>query len=167
MDKELEMFYFSSPIGVLKIVLKNNKLYSLTKSRITKDDINHPFLKHRKKYQFSHTALSVKHWLQQYFSGKCVTTQALKVVLADRGTVFQQKVWHTLQFIPYGKVWTYKDVALKARTPRAMRAVGGACAKNPFLIIVPCHRVVAQHTLGGFALGLRVKKQLLTLEKTL
>ena len=49
-------------------------------------------------------------------------------------------------------------------SPKAFRAVGSACGKNPWLILVPCHRVVSQTGLGGFALGLKVKSKLLNLE---
>ena len=63
--------------------------------------------------------------------------------------------------MPYGKTITYKELARKLGKPKGARAVGQSCAKNPFLIVVPCHRVVAQNHLGGFALGLKAKKTLL------
>ncbi len=85
--------------------------------------------------------------------------------LVVRGSAFQQKVWHCLQTIPHGETRSYSEVAQAVGVPEARRAVGSACATNPFLILVPCHRVVAQKGLGGFALGLPAKQFLLKHEQ--
>jgi methylated-DNA-[protein]-cysteine S-methyltransferase len=69
--------------------------------------------------------------------------------LADSGTAFQRRVWALLQQIPCGQTRTYGDAAVELRS--AARAVGQACAANPFAPVVPCHRIVARHGLGGFA----------------
>ena len=61
---------------------------------------------------------------------------------------------------------TYGDVARAIGRPQAMRAVGQANHVNPWPIIVPCHRVVAAHGLGGYGGGLAVKEFLLALEQT-
>ena len=66
--------------------------------------------------------------------------------------------------IPYGETLTYKDIALLIGNPRASRAVGNALHNNPIMIIIPCHRVLAKHSDGGFAFGLEVKSKLLKLE---
>ncbi len=66
--------------------------------------------------------------------------------------------------IPYGEVTTYRDLARMAGNARAARAAGSAMARNHLPIIVPCHRVVASNGLGGFALGMEWKRQLLRLE---
>ncbi|WP_214083731.1 methylated-DNA--[protein]-cysteine S-methyltransferase [Methanothrix sp.] len=79
-------------------------------------------------------------------------------------TDFQKRVYSTVQGIERGGRMTYGEVALLAGRPGAARAVGRAMATNPFLIIVPCHRVVARGGLGGFALGLDVKERMLALE---
>jgi len=68
--------------------------------------------------------------------------------LAAVGTDFQQRVWHYLQTIPIGETRYYSDVA-KALNSSA-RAVGNACRANPFVIVVPCHRVVSKAGLGGY-----------------
>ena len=80
------------------------------------------------------------------------------------GTRFQQRVWHHISVIPYGCSITYKRLAELAGSPRAVRAAGAACGANPLSLIIPCHRVVAQKGLGGFAGGLDTKKSLLDLE---
>ena len=69
--------------------------------------------------------------------------------LAAAGTAFQRRVWALLQQIPPGQTRTYGDAALELHS--AARAVGQACAANPFAPVVPCHRIVARAGLGGFA----------------
>ena len=81
------------------------------------------------------------------------------------GTPFQQRVWQALQQIPYGATRTYGAIATAIGNPRASRAVGMACNKNPLLLIVPCHRVVGTGgKLVGFAYGTEAKQRLLELE---
>lgn len=77
---------------------------------------------------------------------------------------FQRKVISVVMGIPRGRTMTYGQVAALAGHPGAARAVGNVMAKNPFVIIVPCHRVVAKEGLGGFAWGLEVKERLLAIE---
>jgi methylated-DNA-[protein]-cysteine S-methyltransferase len=83
----------------------------------------------------------------------------------SRCTDFQKRVYSVVQGIRRGKTLTYGEVAFLARCPRGARAVGSALAKNPFAILVPCHRVVARKGLGGFAWGLEVKERMLALER--
>ena len=90
----------------------------------------------------------------------------LDLLLFCRGSLFQRKIRRALRKIPYGETRTYAETAVSAGySARYSRAVGLACARNPFLILVPCHRVTAKTSLGGFALGLSAKKKLLTHEK--
>lgn len=78
---------------------------------------------------------------------------------------FRGQVHHHLGGIPYGHVVSYKDVATQLGSPRAVRAVGTACATNPLPIVVPCHRVLrSDGSLGGYVGGLAAKTTLLTLE---
>jgi methylated-DNA-[protein]-cysteine S-methyltransferase len=71
--------------------------------------------------------------------------------LEIQGTVFQQRIWQTLREIPVGQTPTYGDLARQHDT--AARAIGTACRSNKIPIIIPCHRVVSKHTLGGFMGG--------------
>lgn len=83
-------------------------------------------------------------------------------------TLFEKKVYTVVKKIPAGEVRTYAWVARKAGAPGASRAVGSCLNKNPFPVIVPCHRVVnAGGSLGGYAFGADLKKQLLELENAL
>ncbi len=68
--------------------------------------------------------------------------------------------------IPFGEVASYGEIARQVGNPRASRAVGMVCHKNPFPLIIPCHRVIsASGALGGFAFPLQVKEDLLAFEK--
>lgn len=100
--------------------------------------------------------------LAEYFAG---TRREFTVPLRPQGTPFQQKVWAALRTIPYGQTLSYIDVAKMIGKPSASRAVGGANGKNPLPILIPCHRVVAADgSLGGYSLGLDMKRRLLELE---
>lgn len=66
----------------------------------------------------------------------------------ETGTDFQRRVWRYLQTIPMGTTQRYGEVA-KALNSSA-RAVGNACRANPYLLVVPCHRVVKSNNIGGF-----------------
>ena len=103
--------------------------------------------------------------IMAYLGGKC---QQLDFPIRMVGTPFQQRVWRGLQQIPYGTTRTYGEIATAIGNPRASRAVGMACNKNPLLLIVPCHRVIgANGKLIGFAYGMNAKQWLLKMERML
>ena len=78
---------------------------------------------------------------------------------------FRQLVQRHLTEIPYGRTESYGEVASLVGNPRAVRAVGSACATNPLPVVVPCHRVLRTGgALGGYVGGLHVKTALLALE---
>lgn len=87
------------------------------------------------------------------------------VPLDLRGTPFQLKVWDALRRIPTGRTTSYGALASKVGEPDAVRAVAGACARNPIAVLVPCHRVIASSgRLHGYRLGLDRKHLLLARE---
>ncbi len=90
---------------------------------------------------------------------------ALGLPLDIRGTAFQQHVWQALRAIPSGSTTTYAALAARLGSPRAVRAVAGACAANPLAVAVPCHRVVrSDGGLAGYRWGLERKRVLLDRE---
>lgn len=101
--------------------------------------------------------------LSAYFSGELRQfTFALDLV----GTPFQQKVWRELLRIPFGQTVSYAELAWAIGQPEAVRAVASANAKNPLLIVVPCHRVIGSNgKLTGFSAGIGAKQWLLEHEK--
>ena len=89
-----------------------------------------------------------------------------KISFKDR-TPFQQKVYEVVGRIPFGQTRSYKWVAGKAGNPEAVRAAGQALKRNPFPLVIPCHRVVkSDGKTGGYIWGSKVKERLLTLEKS-
>ncbi len=81
-------------------------------------------------------------------------------------TPFARKVYRVVLKIPLGEMRTYKWVAQKIGNPRAARAVGQILKRNPYPLIIPCHRVVkSENKLGGYIFGVKRKKLLLDLEK--
>ena len=100
--------------------------------------------------------------LREYFRGE--RTQ-FTVPLHLSGTEFQRRAWQAMRKIGYGKTISYAQQARAIGAPRAVRAVGSANGRNPIPIIVPCHRVIASDGgLGGYALGLTMKRRLLAFE---
>ena len=99
-----------------------------------------------------------------YFRGEPTSFSDLPLDL--RGTDFQRTVWHAVAEIPYGRLSTYREVAVRVGRPRAYRAAGNAVGRNPLHLVIPCHRVVrSDGSLGGFGSGIEVKKYLLRLER--
>lgn len=101
--------------------------------------------------------------MDQYFAGR---RRAFDVPLDHAlSSGFRQVVQRYLPQIAYGHTQSYKEVAELVGNPRAVRAVGTACATNPLPVVVPCHRVLrSDGTLGGYIGGLDTKKALLELE---
>lgn len=97
----------------------------------------------------------IKDELTNYLTNK---SNYLNFEYELNGTNFQKNVWNILLKIPYGKVVSYEDIALKLGNKNKVRAVGNAVGKNPILIKVPCHRVIRKNNeLGGFSSGIDTK----------
>lgn len=107
---------------------------------------------------------AVANEFAEYFSGK---RQEFDVpVDHSLSTGFRQTVQQYLPQISYGQTQSYQEVAESVGSPKAVRAVGTACATNPIPVVVPCHRVLrTDGSLGGYRGGLEVKTALLQLEQ--
>lgn len=156
----LEYAPFHSPLGELCIVLHEKKLCGIY---FHFDDL----VQFQQKHNYTLKAISkvpkaLHQELSDYFKGKLKKFQYPICFLT--GTAFQQKVWQVLTKIPYGRTQTYAWLAEAVKSPKAYRAAGSANGKNQIPIVVPCHRVVASTSLGGYAGGLEIKKKLLELE---
>jgi methylated-DNA-[protein]-cysteine S-methyltransferase len=104
----------------------------------------------------------VAEQLQEYFEGK---RTHFDLPLDIKGTPFQVAVWNELLKIPYGSTCSYMDIARSLGKPGAARAVGMANHENPIAVVIPCHRVVGSDgSLTGYAGGLHIKQQLLSIE---
>ncbi len=108
-------------------------------------------------------AVKIEAWVDSY----CRREQpAVSLPLLLEGLPpFTRQVLGILQQQPFGKTLSYQQLALAADKPRGARAVGGACGRNPCLLLIPCHRVVAADGgLGGFSGGPEIKQTLLAFE---
>lgn len=94
----------------------------------------------------SNVTTALTQQMQQYWlTGKMTT----RFGLLKQGTKFQRKVWHALCLIPPGQTKTYGKLAKELNT--SPRALANACRKNPFPLLIPCHRVLAKTGIGGYA----------------
>jgi methylated-DNA-[protein]-cysteine S-methyltransferase len=105
--------------------------------------------------------------LEQYFEGKRDHFD-VPVDWALTPPGFRNRALHAVARIPYGKTKTYAEIAKQAGNPRAFRAAGTACGRNPIPLIVPCHRVVQSGGgIGNYGGGPEMKRGLLDLEGAL
>ena len=111
---------------------------------------------------------TLQEQITAYFEGAYVDfSQGVPIVL-NGFSLFGSSVLCACRRIRFGQVVTYSALAQKIGRPAAVRAVGGALAKNPLPLIVPCHRVIcANGKIGGFSAagGITRKKRLLELER--
>lgn len=110
------------------------------------------------------TLAAARHQLDEYFAA---SRRTFELPLDDRlASGFRQLVQRSLPRIGYGTTRTYKEVAELVGNPKAVRAVGTACATNPLPIVVPCHRVLrTDGTIGGYLGGPDAKRTLLEMER--
>lgn len=85
--------------------------------------------------------------------------------LVPTGTPFQRAAWEACSRIPFGEMRSYADIAKAIGRPTAYRAVANALSRNPWWLIVPCHRVVGSDGIGGYAGGIEKKEWLLAHER--
>jgi methylated-DNA-[protein]-cysteine S-methyltransferase len=97
--------------------------------------------------------------LDRYFSGRPVD---LREPIDVKTNPFRMRVFKEVMKIGWGQVRTYAEIASSLKT--SPRAIGASLAKNNVLLIIPCHRVIAQDGLGGYSRGVELKRRLLELE---
>jgi methylated-DNA-[protein]-cysteine S-methyltransferase len=145
-----------SPIGTLTLVATDGVLSGLHMGEMTRQQA--PDIGPR----IDHGLEGVIEQLDEYFNGALTE---FTVPLHLDGDAFQLRVWQALQTIPYGKTWSYAQLAAAVGEPANPRTVGWANGQNPIAIIVPCHRVIGSDgSLTGYAGGLARKRYLLDLE---
>jgi len=127
-------YTLKTPIGFLKFILQDKKLASI--QFVQKNSFN----KNREDCK------NIIDQLHHYFKNPAFK---FDLPLQLNVTSFQKKVLEALQKIPAGKTKTYGELAKELKT--SARAIGQACRRNPIPIVIPCHRVVSQKDLGGFA----------------
>lgn len=150
----------NSPVGKLKLIASDKGLAAILweNDNPKRVPLNAPTESNTQQF-----LLEAERQLTEYFEGK---RKNFSLTLDPVGTEFQKQVWDALVKIPFGETRSYGELAKKIGNPKASRAVGAANGKNPISIVVPCHRVIGSSgKLTGFAGGLKIKAQLLDLEK--
>lgn len=144
------IYFYKAPCGNLEIKMCNQKLLSIR-------FVDH-FLRNK---SFPEEVKKIFDQLDNYFFLK-KKSFSIDIVFNKRVSVFQKKVFSIIKNIKYGTTLSYKDISEKLGNANLSRAVGLACSKNPFLIAIPCHRVISTSgKISGFAGGVEIKKWLL------
>lgn len=148
-----QVLYVQTPIGPMRLRMKGGLVWELD---FDADATHLPVV------VGSSPGVDLYRQVQEYLQG---IRKHFQCQLALRGTAFQRTVWEEVARVPYGQTTTYKALAARIGKPRAAVAVGAALAANPFLLIVPCHRVLAANgSLQGYAGALWRKRWLLDME---
>jgi methylated-DNA-[protein]-cysteine S-methyltransferase len=105
---------------------------------------------------------AVPNLIRQYCAGHVVSPERLDSIAIHDDTVYN-RIYRAVQKIPYGSTSTYGEIAALVRT--SPRVVGQAMARNPTPLVIPCHRVLAAHGIGGFLHDVEIKEALLAMEK--
>lgn len=146
---------FESPIGYILYTHQDHALYNM---RIEENELTTNVI-----YENDD---DIDQKLDAYFKGGL---QSFDIdVVFENGTLFQRSVWQALLNIPFGTTKSYQDIAKTIGRPKALRAVGQACKKNPIGIVIPCHRVIGKNNaLTGYSGKdyIHLKKKLLDMEK--
>lgn len=152
---------YDSPIGTLSLVADDRYLFGIwfqeqthfergLETAILEEVTTHPILN------------QITSYLETYFKGK--DQDLSKLPLVPIGSNFEKRVWNYLREIPFGQTVTYGQIAKDLHIASA-QAIGGAVGRNPWSILVPCHRVLgAGNRLTGYASGVEKKAWLLSHE---
>ncbi|HLM91378.1 MAG TPA: methylated-DNA--[protein]-cysteine S-methyltransferase [Thermoplasmata archaeon] len=154
----LEVADVPTPIGIFRIVYQGPhvRVVDLLEKGVHQTGV--PPGAVRRKPPFP--AASPPRQLSEYFRG--IRTDFAVEVDPDTSSAFDRAVWTQLRTVTAGRTTTYGELARKSGFPGSARAVGGAMARNPIPIIIPCHRVIGTGgAITGFGLGLWRKRWLL------
>lgn len=148
-----DVLVFASPLGPVAVEGDDDYIYSIgfMDRELQEADPGNAILQ------------NARMQLLDYFDGK---RQAFDLPLKFYGTDFQNRVWTALQDIPFGETRSYLQLARELGDEKSIRAAASANGKNPFAIVVPCHRVIGTDgSLTGYAGGLWRKQWLLEHEE--
>jgi len=157
---------FKTPIGALNLIAREDVLLAANLSTISAAKASLDEADRMRGFKEVKTIPVISDLLNDYFDGNLSSLNAIKV--RQPGAPFSQAAWKAMRRIKAGKTMSYADLADRAGSPAAVRAVGSACAKNAIVLVVPCHRIVKTGgALGNYAYGLSKKEWLLRFEAAL
>lgn len=152
-----EMIAAANDQGICMLDFRHRKQLGSVQKRIS-DALLEPFEPGEHAY-----LEMLRSELREYFRGSRFT---FSLPLQPAGSVFQQKVWFELMKIPYGKTYSYLQLARACGDEQAVRAVAAANGQNGLALLIPCHRIIGNNgSLTGYAGGLAAKKWLLDHER--
>ncbi len=149
------MYTYQSPLGIITYEVVDHYLVSASfVDSIVENPSN------------QQTLIEINDQLNLYFNRQI---KNFKIPIRFiKGTQFQKEVWEALLEIPYGQTRSYQEIAVRIGRPKAVRAVGQACKKNPIGLIVPCHRVIGKDgSMRGYSgkAYISLKEKLLAFER--
>jgi len=158
MSKKYVKMLYKSPIGPLSLVADDHYLFGIWIEE--ESDFEKGLSENDVTVVESHPILNqITSYLETFFKGQ--DQDLSEMPLAPVGSDFEKRVWNYLRGIPFGQTVTYGQIAKDLQVASA-QAVGGAVGRNPWSILVPCHRVLgAGGRLTGYAWGLEKKAWLL------
>jgi methylated-DNA-[protein]-cysteine S-methyltransferase len=114
--------------------------------------------------KFSTTGASgpVPLLIKKYCIGKYANLTSLNSIAISNDSIYS-KIFQLVREIPYGETATYGEIARQIQT--SPRVVGQAMSRNPTPLIIPCHRIIGAHDIGGFSFSIEIKKALLAMEQ--
>lgn len=146
----MQVYSWSSPWGALPVAVENGRICAIAL------DPRAPFAPvesgavARRATGPINNAREVNRILNAALRGQLSARERLAAVDLTWATEFEQNVLRALAGVRYGKTVTYGELAALSGSPRAARAVGGALGKNRVPVLIPCHRVLASNSIGGF-----------------
>lgn len=156
--------FFESQIGTISLASRNKKIIALDiQSKNVYEVKKHLSSLYPDGHESELSFKTIKLLLDKYLKGKKVDFDVDIDISGE--SQFTQKVLRELKKIPYGEVRSYLWIGKQVGHVMGARAVGQAVKRNPIPIIIPCHRVIREDgSLGGFSLGIEIKKRLLAIE---
>lgn len=146
----MNFYTYKSRLGLIEIRACENYIHSI---KFTKEQV---------KAQANLLIEKAVFQIEEYLNSD---RKVFDLPLLLNGTKFQEKVWNSLSQISYGSTCSYSEIANLIEKPKSTRAIGGALNKNPFLLVIPCHRVIGKNKrLTGYVAGEKIKQQLIELE---
>ncbi len=160
-DKIIHHYIFQTNFGYSAIFYKKSP-FLLTRIILPKKNKRQNYKPHKK-------AIIISKLIIDYFNGMPVhmLKPSWEWLDAGRLTELQKAVYSATAKIPYGKLSSYKKIAEAINRPNAYRFVGTTLAKNPFPILIPCHRAIrSNNTIGRFSGGKNLKIKMIKLERS-
>ena len=157
---------YKTPVGILYLIADDQILLAAGFTGFTELTKRLSPLDAGRKSESVEQIPVISDLIDDYFSGDTSALNSIQV--RQSGPAFSQSVWKAMRKVPVGKTWSYSELAKRAGSASAVRAVGSACANNLIAPIIPCHRIIKSGgALGNYAYGDEVKEWLLRHEGAL